>query len=391
MINISNQLNLNRKIFLAIGLWPYQKSKFAQFYSICCFSILATFIIFQLTTFVTSKCTIDLVIQILSPTSAFISTLVVYYSFYNNSETVKYLIEQLQRICDNIKDKNEILIIERYANHAKRYTIMLITVAVYGISCVMGVQLWPTFCDIILSAKVTRPQYWLKMEYFIDEERYFYVSLLHTNVALIIASLTTIGTGALIIVYFQYACAMFQIASYRLEQAIQIYTVQGVILLNEKMIYKKIVCAIDIHRKAMMFTDQIISTFQMLLMILLISTVIVLSLNFYCALKAASLGYIKDFFTPSLIGSACLLFLFLCCFVVQQVTDENEHIFVTAYKIRWYLTSVRIQTLILFLLQRGNKPYGLYIGKLFPISLQFFATISNTSVSYCAVMYSVGW
>lgn len=77
----------------------------------------------------------------------------------------------------------------------------------------MGVQLWPTFRDIILCAKVTRPQIWnLKIEYFIDEEKYFYLLLLYINVTLIIAFLTMIGTGVLLLVYFKYICAMFQVA-----------------------------------------------------------------------------------------------------------------------------------------------------------------------------------
>lgn len=35
--------------------------------------------------------------------------------------------EQLQRICDTIQDKNEIAIIEQYANNGKRYTIIFIS------------------------------------------------------------------------------------------------------------------------------------------------------------------------------------------------------------------------------------------------------------------------
>lgn len=32
--------------------------------------------------------------------------------------------EQLQRICNDLKDINEIAIIERYGSHAKRYTVV---------------------------------------------------------------------------------------------------------------------------------------------------------------------------------------------------------------------------------------------------------------------------
>jgi len=33
--------------------------------------------------------------------------------------------EQLQHMCDNLKDSNEIAIMDKYGNNAKRYTIIL--------------------------------------------------------------------------------------------------------------------------------------------------------------------------------------------------------------------------------------------------------------------------
>jgi len=48
MIRIESlQINLNRILLLAIGLWPYQQSKLVRAQLIILFSILITFIIFQ--------------------------------------------------------------------------------------------------------------------------------------------------------------------------------------------------------------------------------------------------------------------------------------------------------------------------------------------------------
>jgi hypothetical protein len=48
MINIEDRFfSLNRILLLAVGLWPYQKAKLARFHLICCFSALASLIIFQ--------------------------------------------------------------------------------------------------------------------------------------------------------------------------------------------------------------------------------------------------------------------------------------------------------------------------------------------------------
>ncbi|XP_067209655.1 uncharacterized protein [Linepithema humile] len=338
MVNIDDHLNLNRILLIAIGLWPYQKSKLARLQSIYCYSMLITIIVFQLTTFVTSKCTIDLVIQVFSATSAVTGATIMYNWFYINSETIKYSTEQLQRICNDLKDKNEIAIIERYGSHVKRFTVVTISAFVCVSSFVMGYQLWPIFHDILLSTKVSRPRsLMLKTEYFVDQEKYFYLPLLHINISFFIAFFTSVAVGTTIIAYYLYVSAMFHIASYRIEHAMQICTVQSIILLNEKMIYKRIVCAVDIHRKAMMFSDRLISRFQLTSMILIIFGVMDLSLNFYRTLETISLGC-KDFLVPFLIASISLIYLFLANFVAQQIIDDNNHIFATAYNIRWVFT-----------------------------------------------------
>ncbi|XP_067209668.1 odorant receptor 43a-like [Linepithema humile] len=199
-----------------------------------------------------------------------------------------------------------------------------------------------------------------------------------------------VAIGTLFLAYIQYVCAMLQIASYRIEHAMQIYTVQGIILLSENMIYKRIICAIDIHRKAMMFSDCLISRFEMSFMILIAFTVITMSLNIFRVLQIVSFRYTKDLSLSFLLVICCFIILFLSNLTGQKVIDYNNHIFMTAYRIRWYITPIRIQKLILFLLQRGNKTFGINVGGLFMASVECFTTLLNASISYVTVMYSIG-
>ncbi|XP_025270299.1 uncharacterized protein LOC109610336 [Camponotus floridanus] len=81
--------------------------------------------------------------------------------------------------------------------------------------------------------------------------------------------------------------------------------------------------------------------------------------------------------------------MFLSNFVGQEIIDHNNDVYAAAYNVCWYTAPLHIQKLILFLLQRGNKAFGLSIGGLFIASLECFATLIKTSVSYFTVMYSV--
>lgn len=49
-------------------------------------------------------------------------------------------------------------------------------------------------------------------EYFIDQEKYFYIILLHSNAVICIGSTTVAATGTLIRGYFLYICGLFKIA-----------------------------------------------------------------------------------------------------------------------------------------------------------------------------------
>jgi len=60
--------------------------------------------------------------------------------------------------------------------------------------------------------------------------------------------------------------------------------------------------------------------------------------------------------------------------IFQQIVNSSWPFFYR-YNISWYLSSLYIQKLVLFLLQRSNKIYTMNAGKLFTASLECFATV----------------
>ncbi|XP_029675545.1 uncharacterized protein LOC115243029 [Formica exsecta] len=112
------------------------------------------------------------------------------------------LMEQLQRIYNDLEDRNEIAIIEKYGRNARYYTARLI-----------NVQMWPDILQIISSTNTSRPrQLQVLTEYFVDQEKYFYYLLLHINAAICIELVSLVATETMLIAYFQYMCTMFTIA-----------------------------------------------------------------------------------------------------------------------------------------------------------------------------------
>ncbi|XP_072757158.1 uncharacterized protein [Anoplolepis gracilipes] len=378
MINVKDQyFGLNRTLLLIVGLWPYNKSKFTRFQFIGCFSILITFIIFQFTTFMTSQCTADLVIKTLSLTFGSIAFTIKYNSFYINSGTVKYLMEQLQQMCDDLKDNNEIVIVKKYGNYAKRYTIRFTMLVVTFIFILTFAQLKSDLYNVFLPVNKSRAHYiWIETEYFINQEKYFYLLILHIHASLCIGLLTLLATGTMLHAYLQYACGMFEIASYRIENTMKIYMSRRVNLQEKNLVCEGIIYAIDIHRKAIKFSEYLISNFEISFMLLIVSGVITLSLNVLQTLQILSskLFKIEEFLMSLITAVTCLLYMFLSNLIGQEITNHYNHLFSVTYNVRWYMAPLYIQRLILLLLQRSNKTFGLNVGGLFVASLQCFAT-----------------
>lgn len=74
--------------------------------------------------------------------------------------------------------------------------------------------IWPYILDVLQPINESHPQHTVKIltEYFIDQEKYVYLILLHMNAAILIGGIVLIATGTMLLVYLKYACGMFRIA-----------------------------------------------------------------------------------------------------------------------------------------------------------------------------------
>ncbi|XP_077266203.1 uncharacterized protein LOC143899650 isoform X3 [Temnothorax americanus] len=329
----SLHIGLNRFLLLTFGLWPYQQSKLVQFQLVLFFSVLATFILFQLTTFLTSQCTLDLLINVLSSALFFITFVIKYILFCINLEVIKCLLEQLQHICNELTDKHEINIMKQYASGAKRYTAIF------------------TCKNINIKSNIRKL-------YRKFEETY-----------IVMANKSR---------------------SYRVKQAITIEILEKNSLKNKNLIYKGLIYAVDMHRKAMKFSESTISRFKVMFSLLIIVGVICASLNFFRIFQMVSLSCdVKELLLRLIFFIIHFCYMFAANFLAQEITNHNNEVFTTVYNVQWYVTPLQIQKMILFLLQKGTKAFTMNIARLFVGSLESAATLLSTAVSYFTVLHSM--
>ncbi|XP_077280803.1 uncharacterized protein LOC143907740 isoform X1 [Temnothorax americanus] len=381
--------SLDKLLLLAVGLWPYQQSKFAQFQFIFFSATLSAGIIFQLTPLIVLKCTSDLVTKVLSSTSFFTTFIITYNAFRFNIDVVKKLLMELQHILNELRDKNEIAIAEKYSCIANRYTIALATLGVCGIFVSIIVQFWSNLINVDVPMNISHQRsrhLFIITEYFVDQEKYFYLILFHVCVGFSIGATVMVGIGAMLITYLQHTCGMFRIASYRIEHAMSIDILQNITLKNKILMTKGIIYAVDIYQQAMKLSRHLLSAFEILMFCLITCGVVCVSINLFQI--ASSGNNVEEFLFSFLLVFACVTYMFIANYIGQIISDHNNHVFYTAYNVQWYRAPIHIQKMILFLLQKQTKEFTLSVGKLFHASMECFATLVKTSVSYFTVIYS---
>ncbi|KAF3054226.1 Odorant receptor 363 [Nylanderia fulva] len=359
-----NHFRIHKILLLALGVWPLQQSNLTRFQFIFLSSILTTQVIFQVMySIYFTKCTTDLIIKVLSSVAFFTMFIIKYNMFYVNINGMKDLLERLLHVCNELKDENEIAIINKYGCYGVRYTISLI-VKIASFDNHNGV--------------------------FYRSTKYFYFILLHAIAAFIVGATAMVAIGTMFLTYFQYVCGMFKIASYRIERAMSNNILQNINQLKYIFIYKGLICAVNIHRQAMkLLIHSLVFNIETMMLCLNIWSFIGEPQS--VSSKSSVMSFkenVEELLLSFLFTCILILYMFLANYNGQNVTNYNEHVFITVYNVKWYIAPLCIQKMMLFLLQRSSKNFNLNVGGLFSGSLETFATLFKASISYFTVIYS---
>ncbi|EZA55110.1 hypothetical protein X777_05285, partial [Ooceraea biroi] len=344
-----------------------------------------------LISFITSEYTVDLVIKILSIIFFFLICEVHHTSFWINAYTVKCFVERLQHVSCELKDENETAIIKKYGKSGEHITIILTLFAVCCVIILTVLPFLPWILGTFLLVNESRPLHNMLIvtEYFVDKEKNVYLILLHTCASIYIGTTALVGGGMMLIAYLKHVCGLFSIASYRMEQTILLNIHEEDNRRNEMEMNKKLRHAVDIHRTAIELSEFFTSSFNRTYFCLIAVGIICLALNLYQVLRSAVLlGNIEEVILHLIFAIAMVLYAFLANYIGEEIIKQYNSMFSMAYNIEWYTAPICIQRLILFLLQRSCKAYGLKIAGLFIASLECFASIIAASISYFTVIYS---
>ncbi|XP_011860646.1 PREDICTED: uncharacterized protein LOC105557876 [Vollenhovia emeryi] len=168
----------------------------------------------------------------------------------------------------------------------------------------------------------------IMIEYFVDQEKYFYLIILHIYATIFIGMIITVGTGTIYITCIQHTCGMFRIASYRIEHAMSFNILQNITLKKEILMTNGIIYAVNMHRQAMKLTMSLLSVVDVMIACLIADGIICMSINLF---YIASSGYnVMELFFPFMFVLLVVIYMFISNYVGQNIIDHNNYIFSTA-------------------------------------------------------------
>ncbi|XP_070523046.1 uncharacterized protein [Cardiocondyla obscurior] len=423
------QIRLNRFILLAIGLWPYQQSKLTKLYLILCVGIMATFIVLQLLMIL--KCSVDALINLFSSILMYILFSIKLVAFIVNNKPVKYMLEKVQHLYNELTDKNEISIIKRYGSYAKLYTITLTckaiilishklhvtffkrssAISIIGILVIFFYSFWPNIFDIVFIGNGTRSRLTIPFSivYFVDQEKYDYLILFHMNACIFIGYCALVGLGTFLIMYLQCVCGMFKIAR-RICLQLSLHTSNNALENLGPAKGKLAECGFDLQGAKLCFGHAVYfnlmaSGFGVMYLFLVTAGILFISLNLF-RLVSFEFKSVLEIILTVLFTLTVIIYTLVCNWISEEVVNHNNDktnayvvrsnvnffvfLFRRRYDIQWYMAPLQIQKMIVFIMLRSNKTFSVsFCGGLITGSIENAAMVLSTAISYCVVLRSI--
>ncbi|KAL6264370.1 hypothetical protein P5V15_004482 [Pogonomyrmex californicus] len=385
--------SINRILLLCVGLWPYQKPAFRHFLVTFITILLISSVVFQLTTFITTEYSMDLLLKVLAYTIPWMSYLLKYNILCVNKKKMRSLMERVRCDWNELNNALELEIIKKYSTLGRLITLGTILFVYISTFVFIVIQLLSNFIlNIAVATNESHPrQLPAPLECFVDEQKYFTLLLLFIFILALCGLTTMVATETLFMSYTQHACGLFEVANYRIEQALHRVMARNVSSVAEQnsIMCQGIISMIDMHKKAIEFIELSKANFKLAYLFTLPMATLTLSINLYRLSRLLMTKEYHEIITTATFVLGQFWYLFFCNYVGQEVIDHSGNIFHKTYNVQWYMVPLKVQKLLLFVMQRSMRHCTMMIGGLFIPSLEGFATLTSMSFSYFMVIYSV--
>nr|XP_050864604.1 uncharacterized protein LOC127070541 [Vespula vulgaris] len=378
---------INYRLLCFLGLWPYEKSRLIR---VCLMNIpMLSFNLTQILKLYTSQGNFDIMKEVIPVWIVSSIVIIKYYLFDFSVLDIKLLMDNMIMDWNMWKSKEEIDIMKKFAHSAKMYTlgyaskiIFLFLVYIYSfMSLFLLVTFIPPLMDVIIPLNESRH---MKLptpaEYFLDEEKHFYLIYCHMTISIIINITTFIATDTQLMVFCCHVSGVFSVVGFRLENFLKDNMIQdGLSDFQKKECYNHVSLSIEGHKRALEFVKRMESLFSYSLLIQCGLNVLCMSFCLYQIniLYDQSSEAIK--YIALVVGE--LLHLLFASLAGQNVIDSSSEVYFKAYSGLWYEAPIEVRKLLIVIMKRSLEPARVSAGKIYIYCLDGFSTVLKLCTS----------
>ncbi|KAL2738896.1 OR22C protein [Vespula squamosa] len=362
---------INYRLLSFLGLWPYEKFRLSR---VCLMNIpMLSFNLTQILKLYTSKGNFDIIKEVIPVWIVSSIVVIKYYLFDFSVLDIKWLMDNMIMDWNMWKSKEEIDIMKKFSHLAKMYTLGYTIYIYIFMSLFLLATFIPSLMDVIIPLNESRHMDLPVLgEYFVDEEKHFYLIYSHMAISIIINITTFIATDTQLMVFCCHVSGVFSVVSFRLENFLENdTTLNGLSDSQKKECYNHVSLSIKGHKRALEFVKRMESLFSSSLLIQCGLNVLCMSICLYqvVVLYDQSIEVIK------FIAIVCaeLFHLLFASLAGQNVIDSSSEIYIKAYSGLWYEAPIEVRKLLILIMRRSFKPSQLSAGKIFVYCLDGFA------------------
>ncbi|XP_011337128.1 uncharacterized protein LOC105279200 isoform X3 [Ooceraea biroi] len=248
---------LNRILLVCVGLWPYDTSPLKKIQIIFFEALFLSILLCQLNVFLVENCDIAKIMKILMFFLINCIVIIEYNSGLLLTNTIKYIFTRVHYDWTILKNQAELDIIQKYACNARFHTIAFMLLGTFMCAGLFILSSIPFILNAIIPLNESRPL-WLPIivEYFVDQERYFFAILTHIFMTTFAGCITLAGIATMHIAYALHNCAIFEIVSYRMEHIFEENILQMSKDIREHILHERLIHVVYLHRRAIEYNTK---------------------------------------------------------------------------------------------------------------------------------------
>ncbi|XP_051169254.1 uncharacterized protein LOC127286731 isoform X2 [Leptopilina boulardi] len=345
--------NITRYVIIFTGLSRNYPTWFNFLTKLFIFFVLFSFMGVQIAGMIKYLSNIDLVLVCIPPICYSSMGTILYINNNLQVKQINVVFWKMQNDWDTITSEKEVNILHKYARKSRTYTI-LYTFGFLGMLMLYysshGI---PMIIHILKKSDGPKPLLFL-IECGLDlQENYGWV-IFYSYLTCYVCTYGIVIGGTILGTFLEHACGIFEIIGYKLTIAINENPFSSNVVNSQKKFQQEVKLCVEMHRRVLLFMDDIQAVFSTPYLFVFGLSVILLSIT-----------------------------------GVQFVMSEKSSGDGIRYNADWYHLSSESTKLLLIIMRKGSEPTTFIVGKIFILSLQFFRRVIQTSMSYFTVLNSV--